>query len=73
MLYKIINQIVGLTFGDLLAPSLAWLGVSEEDVGGGAVVVVVARAVEALDLSQLLIGSFSIKLFKQNHQNSHNF
>ena len=37
-----------LTFCDLLAPALAGLRVAEEDVGGGAVVVVVTRAVEAL-------------------------
>ena len=37
-----------LTFCDLLAPALAGLRVAEEDVGCGAVVVVVTRAVEAL-------------------------
>ena len=37
-----------LTFCDLLAPALAGLRVAEEDVGGGAVVVVVTRAVETL-------------------------
>ena len=47
-----------LTFCDLLAPALAGLRVAEEDVGGGAVVVVVATAVETLDVLQLLIGRF---------------
>ena len=47
-----------LTFCDLLAPALAGLRVAEEDVGGGAVVVVVTRAIETGDVIQLLIGRF---------------
>ena len=47
-----------LTFGNLLAPSLAGVRVAEEDVRGGAVVVVAAGAVEALHFSRSIVGGF---------------
>ena len=49
-----------LTFCDLLAPALAGLRVAEEDVGCGAVVVVVTRAGARFTRKKLIEKSLEI-------------